>query len=745
MQSIKLLSLAVGTAILAACSSSSNSPTVNTAAPTNTGGGTITGVQTAQFDTVKGFLPFPNNLLLNGSTDLTLNPPVANPLNTGDPAVALSALDGFGTNAPWSTTFSVPINPATVIAGNTVRMYEVTRQAAGIGITGFVRELAANTDFVAVVSPSTEVASGAGIENNGKAGIRLAVLPTRALEAGKTYLVVVTKGVRDLNGNDATPDTTYFLAKRTTPLSAGTGATCASLDPLIPTANACALEPVRQLINSQEAIAAARGVPAGDIVVSFSATVQQTAAVLAAVRASQTPQPSRISRTPLNTGAVGLGLPATADIYIGVTPVNYYLAAPGTVAEGAPAGTAPAAASSVLSTFWRARPGGYVAPFNALGLDPTSTNLTFANPNPVRVSVQNVPVLMTVPNEASNRAKPATGWPVVIFNHGITRNRTDMLAISTAYASIGYAVVAIDQPLHGLSSTSPFYIESTPFGPIASERTFDVDLINNTTGAPGPDGRVDSSGAHFINLGSLLSSRDNNRQAQSDLLQLVKNLSVMDIDGNSTPDFDATKIAYTGQSLGSINLIPAMALEPTVNLGLLSVPGGGIARLLNGSPTFGPSIRAGLAAAAGLQPGTSSFDQYFTVTQTVIDAADPLNYGRALTATDRVLLHEVIGTAGSTAADSLPDQVIPNTVAGAPLSGTEPLIAAMGLTTITQTTQSATGIKSVVRFTKGDHGSLLNPANNAAATVEMQTQMGSMIASGGAAVQVTNASVIRTN
>jgi hypothetical protein len=193
MQSIKLLSLAVGTAILAACSSSSNSPTVNTAAPTNTGGGTITGVQTAQFDTVKGFLPFPNNLLLNGSTDLTLNPPVANPLNTGDPAVALSALDGFGTNAPWSTTFSVPINPATVIAGNTVRMYEVTRQAAGIGITGFVRELAANTDFVAVVSPSTEVASGAGIENNGKAGIRLAVLPTRALEAGKTYLVVVTK------------------------------------------------------------------------------------------------------------------------------------------------------------------------------------------------------------------------------------------------------------------------------------------------------------------------------------------------------------------------------------------------------------------------------------------------------------------------------------------------------------------------------------------------------------------------
>jgi dienelactone hydrolase len=765
MQSLKLLPLAIASVILAACSSSSNSPNVGTSPPTNTNGSTVTGVITAQFDTTKGFLPFPNNLLLSGSDDLTLNPPVANPLNTADPAVALSALDGFSTNMAWSTTFSVPIDASTVVAGQTVRMFEVTRQAAGIGITGFVRELTPGAEFVAVVSPSTEVASGAGIENNGKTGIRLAVVPTKALEQLKTYMVVVTKGIKDAVGNDATPDTTYFLAKRTSPLvvgscTPGAGFNAASTDPLIPVANACGLEPLRQLINSQEAVAASRGVPAADIIVSFSATTQAITPVLSAVRSLQTAQPSRLANSGLTTAAAGL--PPVADIYVGVTPVNYYLVAPGVAPEGSPAGTAVSPNSAVLTGFWKARAGGYVAPFNALGLNPTSTNLTFANPVPVRNSVQNVPVLMTVPNAASGKTKPATGWPIVIFNHGVTRNRTDMLAVSATYAGQGYAVVAIDQPLHGVDRTSPFYIKGTPFGPISNERTFDVDLINNATGASGPDGVVDGSGAHFINLGSLLSSRDNNRQAQADLLQLVKNISQMDINADGAADFDTAKIAYTGQSLGSINLIPAMAAEPTVNVGVLSVGGGGIARLLNGSPTFGPTIRRGLAAAAGLSPGTSSFDQYFTVTQTVIDSADPLNWARALVATDRVLLHEVVGTVPASdascalasasgapiagaPADGCPDAVIPNTVAGAPLSGTEPLIATMGLTPIVATTQSATGIRGVTRFIKGDHGSLLSPAKNAAATAEMQGQMASFVVSGGAAVVVTNTSVIKTN
>jgi hypothetical protein len=774
MQSFKILSAAIATAMLAACSSGTNSPSVATTPPPNTSGSTVTGVITAQFDSAFGFLPFPNNLLFAGSTDGTLNPPVANPANTGDPAVALSALDGFSTNAPWSTTFSAPIDPATVVAGQTVRFFEVTRpSSASLGVNAIVRELVPNVDYVTAISRSIETIAPTPTvpvnPNNGKTGIRLAVVPLKVLDASsigatglslKTYMVVLTKGIRDLAGNDATPDTTYFIAKRTATLVNGSCTSnplnATSTDPLLPVASACALEPVRQLVNAQEALAASAGVVRDNIILSWSATTQSVTPVLTAVRALATPRTSTIVKTPLNTGLLGLGLPATADVYIGITPVAYYLTAPGVVPEGAAAGTAASPASAVLTGFWRARAGANPQ------IDPTSTNLTLANPVPVRNSVLNVPVLLTVPNAASTQVKPATGWPVVIYNHGITRNRTDMLAISTTYASTGRAVIAIDQPLHGLDSTSPFYIEGTPFAPLSIERTFDVDLVNNTTGATGGDGRVDTSGTHFINLGSLLTSRDNNRQAQADLIQLVKNLSVMDIDGDTLPDFDVTKIAYTGQSLGSINLIPAMALESTVNVGVLSVGGGAIAQLLNGSPTFGPRIRAGLLAGAGLSPGTSSFDSYFTVTQTVVDAGDPLNWAKALGASDRILFQEVVGTlpasdpscALTTAtgapianapANGCPDAVIPNTVPGAPLAGTEPLVATMGLSAITRTTQSATGIKGIVRFIKGDHGSLLNPAKDGPTTVEMQTQMASMVASEGAAVQVTNTSVIKTN
>jgi hypothetical protein len=90
--------------------------------------------------------------------------------------------------------------------------------------------------------------------------------------------------------------------------------------------------------------------------------------------------------------------------------------------------------------------------------------------------------------------------------------------------------------------------------------------------------------------------------------------------------------------------------------------------------------------------------------QQVVDAVDPINYGFA-SAQNAIVLHEVVG-GGSV----LPDQVIPNTVAGAPLSGTEPLIRALGLPTITNNTPSQPpGVRGAVRFIVGDHGSLLSP------------------------------------
>jgi len=265
------------------------------------------------------------------------------------------------------------------------------------------------------------------------------------------------------------------------------------------------------------------------------------------------------------------------------------------------------------------------------------------------------------------------------------------------------------------------------------ERTFDLDLQNNETGAPGPDGAIDSSGAFFINLQNLLVARDNLRQGQVDLSTLALNVPFMDVDGDSVSDFDGSNINFVGLSLGSIVGTGFLSVEPTVDNAVLSVPGGGIANLLAASPTFGPVIRAGLQDA-GVEPDSPDFFQFLGAAQTVVDSADPINWSAVAAADNSILLHEVIG-----------DQVVPNAVAGAPLSGTEPMIRAMGLETIDSTVQNAAGIRGAVRFIQGSHGSLLDPSASPATTAEMQGQAASLIASGGTSVVVNDPSVIQTD
>ena len=696
------------TLLLAACGGSSNSDrAAPTPPPTNGDGSPVTGVLTARFDPSNAVLPLPNNLLLSGTTDLTLNPPVANPNNFGDPTVAIGTLDGWSTTGPMSTSFNASPSTASIVPGQTVRIFEVSLTGPGGGTTGIVRELAGGTEFVTALAPSDV------------SGRTLAIIPTQPLKQLTSYLVVLTNGIRDARGNDATSDQAYFLAKRPSALCANGQST----DPLLPASTACALEPLRQLTNSHLAVAAAAGIPRDKVVLSWAFTTQSITPVMQAVRSITEPGAAQLVPTGMTTAAAGL--PPVADIHIGTLKVPYYLSAPSQANPTAP-----------LNTFWKAAPGAYVPPFNAAGLSPASTNITFANPFPVKTADINIPVLATIPNAASGRTKPATGWPVVIFQHGITGNRTHALAVSATLAAQGFAVVAIDLPLHGLPSDSPFAIGNTPFGAIASERTFDVDYVNNASGAPGQDGIADSSGTHFINLSSLLTSRDNLRQAVADLFVLTATLPSLDIDGNGTGDFDSSRMQFVGLSLGAIVGTSFLALEPNVNVGMLSAPGGGIARLLDGSATFGPRIRAGLAAS-GVQAGTPTYDSFMGAAQQVIDSIDPVNYGFA-SAQNAILLHEVVGDGAA----NKPDQVVPNNVPGAPLSGTDPLIRVLGLSAITQTTQAANGIRGVTRFTAGEHASLISPTAPAV-TAEMQGQMASLLMSSGTTVVVQDPSVIR--
>ncbi|MGD8384260.1 MAG: hypothetical protein PVF89_02520, partial [Lysobacterales bacterium] len=382
----------------------------------NKDGSVVTGVLTARFDPSNSVVPFPSNLLFTGTTDLTLNIPAADPTDYGDPTVALDALDGFSTTEKWVTGFvdangqPGAIDPASVVPGQSVRVFEVTTQQF-VAVTSIVRELTPGLDYLALASGSNVV-----------------ILPLRPLHEYTAYMAVLTNGIRDTAGNDATPDTTYFLTKRRTPWIDANGHSTYSL---VDDATAQTLEPLRQVTQSMELNAAAyAGIDPDDIILSWTVQTESITPTLKRLRAAAQPAPTTIVPTGMTT-AREVGVPGIADIEIGIITLPYYLGIP-----------TPENPTAALTGFWKAAPGAYVPPFDQYGLDPTSTNITVANPMPVMTGMQTVPLLVTVPNANSGHTKPAGGWPVVIFGHGITRNRTDLLGIAETLASIGYAAVA---------------------------------------------------------------------------------------------------------------------------------------------------------------------------------------------------------------------------------------------------------------------------------------------------------------
>jgi pimeloyl-ACP methyl ester carboxylesterase len=527
-----------------------------------------------------------------------------------------------------------------------------------------------------------------------------------------------------------------------------------------------------------------------DLVLAYTVTTQSTTKTLDMVAAETVAQPIAVAPTGKTPKDLNPALPANADIYIGTLKVPYYMATPAdaTVDNLAPTSNtywkADAAKPDLSAKFLGKSCGAY-----ATAATP-SASTTICFPSPVKQSDQTIPVLVTVPKTA----KPAGGWPVVIFQHGITRNRTDMLAVAPALAQAGFVTIAIDLPLHGLApaaiSANPLYRNqaftgSPAAGLIANERTFDVDSAGEYHGAydqVGTDpedkvankntkGRVvASSGTFFINLPNPITSRDNLRQGAADIIVLAKSLANLDIDGGGA-DIDMTKVRFVSQSLGSIVGTVALGIDKAKVMGAasLSVGGGGIPKLLDASKSYGPIITSGLAAK-GVEEGTDDYETFMRFAQTLADSGDPINYAATAYTNHPIHLTEVMD-----------DLVVPNKSIASPataaqdfvgissfLSGTDPLAKTMGfvetnkkvvdMSTLAKST--ATG-STWVLFNQGKHGSLLSPihpkdedrnakgeldettvataeekATFLAITTEMQCQTVSFVASNGAVLPI---------
>ncbi|MFU8820679.1 MAG: hypothetical protein ACNA8G_03890 [Gammaproteobacteria bacterium] len=713
----------------------------------------------AQFDPLKAIMPYPNDILgflAAPGTDGTLNLP-AQPLQPLAPLV--NQLDGFSTNARIQANFTRAVAPASLNASSVflleVAMSPATKAVVGLSDTTLCKVAlapAAACAFIGVAPTGNpflvqgvdyEVGVAPDLDAGGQT---IQLKPLKPLNSNRAnqftpgtengYLLILTNNITDTAGNRAQADTAYaqirdgFASGAIQLPPAGS-----PLPPGLTTEQLLAL-----FVSAHLQVSNILGLVVENIVVTASFTTQDTSTVLETVAemaeagASEiqpmvTPVPLPVAPTPGTqvTTAMVLGLqgvdasaiPGEGDVYAGAVQIPYYLA-PAT----GPQSTAPLTAPWVAAS--------------ASPLDGTSLVLNKFNPVPQLRAEVFVPVVITIPNANTDYAlattggefapKPPAGWPVVIFNHGITRNRLDMFALTEPLNNAGYAVIAIDQPLHGIPAAEIDFENITPeeLGAILAanptalfrvpgvpERTFDLDLQNNATSASGPDGIIDSSGAHFINLSNGLVSRDNLRQAAADLVALTRSIPTMDLDGDGTPDFDGSRIHFIGQSLGSITGTTYLAMDDTAATASLGVGGGVISDLLLDSFSFGPRIEAGLIGN-GLVPNTSLYNNFIRDLQSLVDSGDPISHAAR--------------AAGNTAIHFLQadgDLVVPN-------SASNRLAAEMKKAGLTDFAFSPTpivdpaGHKARVCFTTGaSHGSQLDPGTtpeSATATGEMQGQ-----------------------
>lgn len=703
-------------------------------------------------------IPFPNNLLfadagnteglLAGvSADGTLNVPDPSGAN---PVIAdVNELDGFSTTDNLYADFSgAAIDMASANAGG-VRVIDL---ADG-------HELTAGEDFDVVASPVV-------VDHT-----RLLIRPQHPLAPATRYVVLVTDALKTTDSTSVAASPQFEIVSSADPVGSEPNPATdysAAQQALLETIRTRQIRPIFNRV---------AGATPANTVVAWQFTTQSIGRSLRYIAANPRPNPDnaddggmRVQPLPdgqggqLSTGEAVAGLADTADLYQGTVDLAYYLAAGNDDGRARPA---------PLSTYWKntgepapgtatlTTPGGAAIPCSAFAPSDATTGCF---PYPEERSVQSVPVLVAVPNanSPSGGTPPDGGWPVVIFQHGITGDRSNMFAVAPALAAAGFVTVAIDLPLHGLAPDNPLAIAG-------AERTFDLDADG--------DGVVDASGANFINLASPITSRDNLREAVADLIDLNATLreGAIPVAGGEPIALDGRPSQFLGHSLGAIVGATLMGVtsDNAFNAATLANPGGGVIRLLDGSPAFGPQIAAGLKAQ-GVGEGSETYQSFLRLAQTVVDGADPINY--AATAAARHPLHMIEVVGGGNGGANPPDLVVPNAVpanvgpdfspatagacpategytptldtacVGGPLSGTDPLVAAMGLDSVDVSLPyeaASQPADSVIRFADGAHSTILDPRAGtdtgavdpqagAATTAEMQCETAGFLAAAAA-------------
>ncbi|MFT6448731.1 MAG: hypothetical protein ACJAW8_001082 [Oleispira sp.] len=362
----------------------------------------------------------------------------------------------------------------------------------------------------------------------------------------------------------------------------------------------------------------------------------------------------------------------------------------------------------------------------ALGLPGAPTdvngeiNVSYRFPFADKVGENTIPVMVTLPKADCDpdgagpaSGKPADGWPVAIYQHGITVDRTAGVLVGNTLAGQCIAMVAIDHAMHGIAplngdneanSLRLFNVEQVAAAEAATNSPFaaaragwiqavggaanapelaalaerhsnvaknalnaNIDMVFqgalDSEGDPVTTASVGTSGQLYINLNNFTRTRDGIRQTVLDMLNLGASIGDMDINADGTAnDLDPSKIYFIGHSLGGIVGATFLAVNnnadvraynsslPKIQAAALGNPGGGFVKLLENSPSIGAKVLGGLQAASGITQGSESIEKFFAVFQATVDSADPINFA-ADTQDIPVLVYTDVGGLASEAGD----------------------------------------------------------------------------------------------
>jgi hypothetical protein len=751
---------------------------------------------------------------------------------------AINRLDGFSTAANMYVKFNADLDPETVVAGQTVFLVKLKNADDNAAIDALdIASIVANSGGSPVASdplvPGTDYEARFITLDNGNTPV-IQILPKTPLEPKTKYIVVLTDGIRGVNGTLSAPSAEYELT---------------SGDLELPSSS---LQPVRTAVRAWEAIAggflqaASQGQMNQDnVILSYAFTTTGTTDVLEAMAAPGTflerqfasvdeveakiaenfgdaAEAERTLNSVAQETAKKINAQAGREIAIDETTRDtlkgdadlsrvYLTALISMIANGAGAGlnaivdmpasrqyspipaaqgaaqlpfdlfftvlTGDASASSggaiyqgglMLPNFLpEAEAGiadaalGYWSASNkaavAMGKDGVlqdadgALNVTYRFPFADKLGDATIPVLATMPAATCDPDddgplpainKPADGWPVVIYQHGITVDRTAGVLVGNALASQCIAMVAIDHAMHGVAPlangeanksmlfnveqvaamspaiNSPFaaaraaYLQQVPDSPLANLGERHNNVGKQAAGGPNVDmvfqdfldasgnavttESVGASGDLYINLQNFMRTRDGMRQTVLDLLNLNASLDAMDVNGDDmADDLDSSKVYFIGHSLGGIIGTTFLAVNnnesvraynsnlPEIKAAALGNPGGGVVKLLENSPTIGARILAGLSAK-NIQQGSSSIESFFSILQATVDSADPINFASQLSELP-ILVYEDVGVPGDSSEPS--DQVVPNNARNATLdsavsylAGTDSLVDELGIT-----------------------------------------------------------------